>query len=55
MCRCGDVEMCKCVGVEVWRCGCGDVEMWRFGVIDAAKLCHWLVEVLRYKTKIILS
>ena len=29
--------------------------MWRFGVIDAAKLCLWLVEVLRYKTKIILS
>ena len=55
MCRCVDVEMWRCVDVEVWRCGCGDVEMWRFGVKDAAKLCHWLVEVLRYKTKIILS
>ena len=47
MCRCGDVE------VWVWRCV--DVEMWRFGGKDAAKLCLWLVEVLRYKTKIILS
>ena len=28
-----------------------DVEIWRFGVIDAAKICLWLVEVLRYKTK----
>ena len=28
-----------------------DKEMWRFGVIDAAKLCLWIVEVLRYKTK----
>ena len=42
--------MWRCVDVEVWRCGCADVEMWRFGVIDAAKLCLWLVEVLRYKT-----
>ena len=24
--------------------GYEDVEMWRFGVIDAAKLCLWLVE-----------
>ena len=32
-------------------CRCVDVEMWRFGVKDAAKLCLWLVEVLRYKTK----
>ena len=39
--------MCRCGSVEMW--------MWRFGVIDAAKLCLWLVEVLRYKTKIILS
>ena len=30
MWRCGDVEMCKCVGVEVWRCGCGDVEIWSY-------------------------
>ena len=28
-----------------------DVEMWRSEVIDAAKLCLWLVEVLQYKTK----
>ena len=27
------------------------MEMWRFEVIDAAKLCLWLVEVLQYKTK----
>ena len=47
MWRCGVVEMC--------RCGSVNVEMWRFGVKDAAKLCLWLVEVLRYKTKIILS
>ena len=47
MCRCGVVEMC--------RCGNVNVEMWIFGVKDAAKLCLWLVEVLRYKTKIILS
>ena len=33
----------------MWRCG--DVEMLKFGVVDAAKLCIWLVEVLRYKTK----
>ena len=39
--------------VEMWRYE--DVEMWRFGVIDTAKLCLWLVEVVRYKTKIILS
>ena len=45
--------MWRCVNVEMWECG--DVELWRFGGIDAAKLCHWLVEVLRYKTKIILS
>ena len=31
-------------------CRCGDVEMWGFEVIDAAKLCLWLVEVMRYKT-----
>ena len=49
MCRCGSVEM------WMWRCGCVEMWMWRFGVIDAAKLCLWLVEVLRYKTKIILS
>ena len=36
-------------------CRCGDMKMWICGVIDAAKLCLWLVEVLRYKTKIILS
>ena len=46
---------CGCGDVEMWKCGDVDVEMWRFGVIDAVKLCHWLVEVLRYKTKIILS
>ena len=28
--------------------------MWRFGVIDAAKLCLWLVEALQYKTQKIL-
>ena len=51
MWRCVNVEMCRCgsVNVEMWRCV--DVEMWRFGVKDAAKLCLWLVEVLRYKTK----
>ena len=42
-CRCGDKD------VEMW--GCGDVEMWMCGDVDAAKLCLWLVEVLRYKTK----
>ena len=39
MWRCGDVEMCSCVDVEMWRyvdvemCRCVDVEMWvwRFG------------------------
>ena len=35
--------------MEMWRYE--DKEMWRFGVIDAAKLCLWIVEVLRYKTK----
>ena len=43
----------------MWRCGCVemwmledvDMEMVRFGVIDATKLCLWLVETLRYKTK----
>ena len=30
MWRCVDVEMCKCVDVEVWRCGCGDVEIWSY-------------------------
>ena len=40
---------CECGDVEMWRCF--DVLMWRFGVKDAAKLCLWLVEVLRYKTK----
>ena len=31
MWRCGDVEMCRCVDVDMWRCGhvemcrCGDV------------------------------
>ena len=40
------MEMCRCgsVNVEMWRCV--DVEMWRFGVKDTAKLCLWLVEVL---------
>ena len=28
--------------------------MLRFGVIDAAKLCLWLVEVLQNKTKTML-
>ena len=49
MCRCVDVDMCRCGDVESWRCGC--LEIWRFRVTDAAKLCLWLVEVLRYKTK----
>ena len=49
MCRCGSVEM------WMWRGGCVEMWIWRFEVIDAAKLCLWLVEVLRYKTKIILS
>ena len=40
--RCGDVEMWRFVDKEMW--------MWKFGVIDAAKLWFWLVEVLRYKT-----
>ena len=47
-----DVEMCRCVYVVMWRYEY--VEMWRFEVIDAAKLCLWLVEaveVLQYKTK----
>ena len=35
--------------MEVWIYE--DVEMWKFEVIDAAKLCLLLVEVLRYKTK----
>ena len=30
MWRCVDVEMCKCVDVEVWRCGCDDVEIWSY-------------------------
>ena len=46
MCKCGDVEMWRCVNVEMCRCGSVNVEIWRFGVIDAAKLCLWLVEVL---------
>ena len=50
-----DVEMCRCGNVDVEMCRYEDVEMCRFGVIDAAKLCLWLVEVLRYKTKTILS
>ena len=50
MCRCGDVEMWRCVDMELWRCGCVEMWMWRFGVIDAAKLCLWLVDVLQYKT-----
>ena len=49
MWRCVDVQMWRCGDVGMWRCV--DVEMWRFGVKDAAKLCLWLVEVLRYKTK----
>ena len=40
MWRCVDVEVCRCLNVE----------MWRFGVKDAAKLCLCLVEILRYKT-----
>ena len=32
--------------VVVEMCRCGDMKMWRFGVIDDAKLCLWLVEVL---------
>ena len=45
-CGCGDLEMWKCVNVEMCRCGsvnvemwrCVDVEMWRFGVKDAANI-----------------
>ena len=37
--------------MDVWRCVSVEMCMWRFAVIDAAKLCLWLVEVLRYKTK----
>ena len=44
------MEMCRCRCVEMWMLEDVDMEMWRFGVIDAAKLCLWLVEVLRYKT-----
>ena len=29
MCRCGVVEMWRCVDVEMWMCRCGDVELWR--------------------------
>ena len=56
MWRCVDVEMCRCGDMEMWKCGdvemcrCGDVLMWRCGDLDL-KLCLWLVEVLRYKTK----
>ena len=58
-CGCGDVEMwrCGCMELRMWRCvdvemwRYEDVEIWRFGVIAAAKLFLWLVEVLRYKTK----
>ena len=32
--------------VDLEMCRCGDMKMWRFGVIDAAKLCLWLVEDL---------
>ena len=46
-----DVWKYGCGDVDVWRCGCLEMWMWRFGVIDAAKLCLWLVEVLQYKTK----
>ena len=44
--------MWMCGDVEMWMCGDVDVEMWKWkcGDIDAAKLCLWLVEVLRYKT-----
>ena len=46
MWRCGCVVMWRwrCEDVEMWMCRCGDMKMWRFGVIDAAKLCLWLVE-----------
>ena len=44
---------CGCVQMWMWRCEV--IKIWRFGVIDGTKLCLWLVEVLRYKTKIILS
>ena len=32
MCRCGDVEMWRCVDVEM--CRCGDVELWRCVDVD---------------------
>ena len=51
MWKCVDVEMWRCVDMELWRCGCVEMCIWRFGVIDTAKLCLWLVEVLPYKTK----
>ena len=39
--------------MEMWMWRCGDMKIRRCGdmVIDAAKLCLWIVEVLRYKTK----
>ena len=48
MWRCVDVEMCRYGVVEMWMCGDVDMEIWSS---DAAKLCLWVVEVLRYKTK----
>ena len=39
MWRCGDVEICRCVDVELWdvdveMCRCGCVEMWMWRCID---------------------
>ena len=31
MWRFGDVVMCRCGGVGLWRCGCLDVDVWRCG------------------------
>ena len=31
MWMCGNVEMYRCVDVELWRYGCGDVELCRCG------------------------
>ena len=37
--------------MEMWMWRYEDKEILIFGVIDAATLCLWIVEVLRYKTK----
>ena len=37
MCRCGVVEMWRCVDVEM--CRCGVVEMWAYGDVDV-EICR---------------